>query len=115
AGAEHCRVIGLKGPRAPRVIARHTRRAGAAHGILRVVIEESVHVEAEHHILAGRETMVDTAIEQLLTVISGVREIPIRWQNERRQRVRKERGAVLPGIVIGDKKEGLVLNEPSAE
>jgi len=40
-------VIQLRGPRAPGIHARDAGRAGTAHGILRIVVEEAIDVEAK--------------------------------------------------------------------
>src|SRR5439155_24322220 len=58
--------------------------------------------------------MVQTSVEERLTVVTGVSEVAIRRQQEGRQRVREESRSILPRVVGGAEEKRLVLDERPA-
>src|SRR5262249_13841540 len=107
---DHC-VICLKRPRTPRVISSNTRRACAAHRILRIVVIEAVNICSQHQILVLSQLMVQPPIDQSLAVVTFVSEMSICGQHESRQRGREERCSILMCVVRRHKKEGLVFED----
>src|SRR6185503_15414634 len=80
------RVVDLRGPGATRVAARHTRRVCATDRVLRVVVVKTIDIHAEHQILVRGELVIDTAVEEELSIVTNVFEISVGRQYKCRQR-----------------------------
>src|SRR5215831_6766351 len=104
-------VICLKRPRTPRVIASNTRRACAAHRVLRIVVIETIDICSEHQVLVLSQLVVQPPIDQSLAVVTFVVETSVRRQYECRQSGREERRSILVCVVRRHKKEGLVFDD----
>src|SRR5262245_24780244 len=113
--AQNRGVISLNRPRPPRVPARDARGVRPPDGILRVVVEETIDVDAKHQVLVRRELVVQPSIEKELPVASRVVEVTVRRQQEGGQGGRQERRSILPRVVRREEKEGLVLDDRTAD
>src|ERR1051325_585409 len=113
--ADYRRVICLKRPRTTRVSTRNALRICATHGVLRIVVEKSIDVEAKHQRLPGGQLMVQPAVEKERAIVSGNIEVSIGGQQESRERRRQEGRSILPRVVSRGKEESLVFDDWTTE
>src|SRR2546423_15220204 len=95
--------VRLNRPGSPRVFAGHARCVRTSDGILRVVVIESINIEANHQRLVRHQLMIDASIEKKLTIMPSEIQPSIGRQDKRRQRSRQE-GRPILSRVIRDRK-----------
>src|SRR6266436_8274650 len=78
-------VISLSRPGASRILASDAWRTGAAHGVLRIVIEKAIDVHAKHQDLVRREFVIQPSVEEELPIMTRVIQVSIRRQDKRRK------------------------------